>query len=92
MDQKAIVGLLRLQAEAEEVAVHLEDLAKQVRAGNLIGFEVKWLAGNEELESKLMPRTPQKTVPLTLKCEGDHEKDDSVRRDGDRPGRVVRRK
>jgi hypothetical protein len=92
MNEKAIGFLQRLHLEADEVAKYLEGVAKEVRAGRLIGFDLKWLAGGEELESKLLPLKPLEEIPEIFDRKGDHEDYGDVRRDADRPGRVSRRK
>lgn len=73
-DGLPVIGyLLRRKAEAAEVADYLEKVAHHVREGNLIGFELKWNAGGEQIESKVLPRTPADFIKLNFVVEDEND-------------------
>jgi hypothetical protein len=86
----AVIGWeLQRSLEADEVAKYLEGLAVHVRQGHLLGFDLKWLAGSEQLESKVLPVHPAKYINIDFTKEGDHAKDADVCSDANGPGGVA---
>lgn len=71
MGTPVIGSLMRQALEADEVADYLEGVAHHVRAGNLLGFELKWDAGSEMIEAKILPRTPVKFIKLNFTVDDD---------------------